>query len=271
MNTLLQASILVSLLLGAVLPGCCTTIIVRYDNGRIFIATDTRRMAQSADGNIVPHDDQCKIVFLGRTALAITGMESYEKGGPFDLAPEWNAFDDAKDAYRSSGDDLIGLADDWAQRVARHFSDFNAVHPDRVTALAQMNTLHSLTRAMFIAWVDNSPTLVIRVITLDSSLLQAPTVTVNIGTIPVADDGVTYTSSSVTQELVNAKTGRAAEAERRWADESKKYPESERSWRYLQFLITETSKLEQGVSPQSDILAIPFDGDPYWIEKSTCK
>jgi len=266
-----RAFILAGMILAPVVLGRCTTVIIKFDKDRILIAADTRRILVPNVGKQIMRDDKCKILVLDRTVMAMSGIPSYHSANLLSRAPgPWDAFSDARKAFGPAGIGLGDGASHWSYLLAHHFEDLNAYDPEWVSAQAATTSIHALAEAFFTRWENGSPALETRGIFLHSfSIMQPPTIARSKGQPPMKDGNASL--NGITQELIDATTDRAKEAARRWLDESKKYPETEKPWRYLEFLIRETSKIDPRVSPQSDIIAIPREGEPYWIKRAACK
>jgi hypothetical protein len=211
------------------------------------------------------YDHYDKILILGSFAFAATGSVDYRRDmTTIDPANGWNLFDDANTAFTLHGNDVTQVADEWASRAVAHYSELYRVHPERVAAAAKANNV--LVFGLFFIWKDGTPQIITRGIIF--APLQLVPVTSGSGVIPIEEKEIS--TDSVTMDLIDGKTEGAKAAAGRWEAAKKNLKpqestEPELAWRHLQFLIQETSSLDSGVSPESDILEIPVDGKPKWI------
>ena len=75
-------------------------------------------------------DDRCKVLSLGKTGVALSGVINYEKKLQSDAMQDWDALVDAKSAYSSEGDDTQKIAAEWARLSVLHYQEFYRFAPN---------------------------------------------------------------------------------------------------------------------------------------------
>ena len=68
------------------------------------------------------HDDGCKILPLGTSAVGISGNLDYKRTDLSDQLTDWDALSDAEAAYARYDKNLHTMADDWARRGVLHYN-----------------------------------------------------------------------------------------------------------------------------------------------------
>jgi hypothetical protein len=113
-----------------------TIVVFGQTGGRFVIAADSR----VAFDNRPPEDNQCKIAAskTNRIVFAATGPVGYTNQGGIDLAPTWNAFDDAKtvvleewaDPKPDTAAEAAGrLARAWEKKILDRWNTLQLLNP----------------------------------------------------------------------------------------------------------------------------------------------
>jgi hypothetical protein len=162
-------------------PTGATTIVVKLEKGRIFLAADSRlgHLERGSDPSLQAqtqshawHDDGCKLVSVGRAAAGVSGDLDYKRIDPVDEVPDWSAASDANFALAIYGGNLRAAARDWVQRATQHYEVFRQSDPARVRALANVNSEHVLVDAFFVGWEGTNPMLIWEKVALDETSLS---------------------------------------------------------------------------------------------------
>jgi hypothetical protein len=179
---------------------------------------------------------------------------------------DWNAFDDARETSKTDGGNVNVVADDWALHSVAHYQAFYKADPKRVADIVKGHS-HILELGQFFYWQDGVPKVLVKIIELDPN--QPSPVFSEERVVTITDRELS--TNEHTQELIDAKTAAAKKATVEWKKYARKLSPEKRAWNHLQFLIQETSKVDDTVSSESDILKIPEKGAPNWISTSGCK
>jgi hypothetical protein len=244
-----------------------TSIVVKLEKNKIILAGDTRlgRLDVGSSGNVF-HDDGCKILPLGTSAIGISGNLDYKRIDPYDRLPDWDAISDAEAAYAQYNKNLQAMADEWARRAVLHYNAFYKLVPKRVRELANVNSDRVLLDAFFVGWLGpNTPVIIWEKIYLSETLHPA----VHSNSQILYYRSLPYTTNSITQQLIEGD--RATFTANKWKPESMKIPEDERGWRWLEFLIKATHDYDESVGPHVNVLEIHFDRQAKWLQNLTCK
>jgi len=259
------------LLLGTLRLAFGTTIVVKLERNRIIMAADTREdrlTPTSGQHDHAFHDNGCKIVALGPTAVGISGNLDYKRNSPSDTLSDWSALSDADAAFREHAGDIFGMAKDWAQRSARHYALFNETAPQRVQQLASVNSEHVLVDAFFVGWVGQVPILIWEKVYLDGNAFSA-VISVKEQILPPRE--LPYTTNAITQELIEGGSSRTESAMTEWKAISSTMSKQEADWRQIGYFVKATGKYDESVGPTANILEIPAGGEATWLQNVTCR
>jgi hypothetical protein len=260
----------IALMLAFASPAFATTLVVRLENGRILLAADTRQevfnpdqetMRKSAGG-----DARCKVRALGTMGFAVAGVVEYNGQGSTEALPDWSAFADATDAWKSVGESIPDVAADWAKRSVAHFTQLYAVNPGRVKQLASSNIERLLQIAFFAGWGNGSPVFLVEILSYEpgsSPVIQVHTQDRQITEAP-------FSTNAITQELIEGTTDRAQRAAQEWDTVSESIVTTDLAWKHVAFYIQKTAAYDPGVSPVVDVLSIPAGKPAEWLERSAC-
>jgi hypothetical protein len=247
-----------------------TSVVASLGLQRIILAADTRAalLEPGSSENIHHfHEDSCKIIPLGPTAIAVSGNRDYKRNMKTDPIPDWDALLDAKAAYAAQGNDLHEMAKDWARRSARHYAFFYAAVPQRVRRLASGNPDHVLIMAFVVGWRGRIPLLYWEKVYLDEELLSPIQVSEQL--LPYR--GLPYTTNAVTQGLIEGDSQRMKDAVAKWKETSLTIPTNEQGWRWVEFLIKSTASYEENVGQKVNVIQIPLGGQAEWLQNLTCR
>jgi hypothetical protein len=242
-----------------------TSVVAKLGLRRIILEADTRGGLVAPGVPDSHHDDVCKIIPLGRSALAVSGNESY-KSGINDLVPDWDALSDAKSAYAMHGNVLHELAQEWARRSAAFYTWFYLIAPQRVKELASVNPQHVLIDAFVVGWQGQVPIVYWELVCLDQN--SAPPIQISEVVLPLRE--TPYTTNRVTRELLEGDSQRTTDAAAQWKKMSLGVPATELDWRWMEFVIKSTNRYDGSVAPDVNVIQIPFGGRAEWIQNLTC-
>lgn len=243
-----------------------TSIVVKLEKDKIILAGDSRlgRLDGGSPQNGF-RDDGCKIFPLGRSAVGISGNLDYKRTDVSDQLSDWDALSDAKTAYERYDKNLQAMADEWARRGALHYNNFYALAPKRVRMLASENPSRVLLNAFFVGWLDsNAPVIIWKKIYIEEN--SFPVVRSNSQRLYYRE--LPYTTHETTQQLIEGN--QATVVANKWKSESMKILESERDWRWLEFLIKTTHAYDRSVGERVNVLEIYFDRQAKWLQNLTC-
>jgi hypothetical protein len=248
-----------------------TSVVAKLEKHRIILAADTRQDRLdtfSGKSHHSFHDDGCKILPLGTSAIAVSGNVDYKRNDPADGIPDWDALSDARAAYTAHGQDLQALADDWARRGAMHYNDFYVFAANRVRELAGVNSDRILLDAFFVGWEGRptAPIIIWEKVYLDENSL--PVVRTSFQKLSYRE--LPYTTNFTTQQLIEGDSDRTRTIATKWKSQSLKIVDGERDWRSVEFLIRATGEYEESVGQKVDVLEIPSDGQAEWLQNITC-
>jgi hypothetical protein len=247
-----------------------TTVVAKVESDRIILAADTRANVLKKSSNPKTehafHDDVCKVVALGKFGFAATGYSDYKRVELGDMVSDWNANEDARTSYASHADSLLEMADDWGRRAIQHYSTFYLTAPDRVKTFARANDANILVQGVFAGWDTNGqPTLIFVRVTLDQTAL--PPIVGTRYVFPQRD--LPYTTNGNTQKLIEGDPEQTRAIGKNWKKRSKKFPESQRDWRLVEFLVRSTSDIDETVGKDVDVLEVQPSGST-WLQNSSC-
>jgi hypothetical protein len=244
-----------------------TSLVAKLDLQRIIIATDGRRDSVEEGQAATRHhykDDSCKLSAFGSTAVAVAGNRSYIRHVATDAVPNWDALDDAKAAQLAHGYDVHAVAMDWATRAAREYTVFYQINPRRVIQMAEVNAQHVLVDAFVVGWQDGIPVLYWEKVSLEVSNTHPIRQTEQL----LGLRALPYTTNPETQSLIEGN--RATENGKLWKEQSLHFPQSERDWRWLEFLIASTHDYDDSVGKDVNVVEVPVSGQARWLQNRTC-
>jgi hypothetical protein len=233
---------------------------VKLEKRRILVAADNREgLAVGTSSNL--SDSQCKIRSFDGTVVAFSGVVSY-----WDSSSKlgWNAFSDAQEAYQSHGESAPGFARTWIKLLDGHVGAFARSDPNFIHDLG-LSPGDIVCGGYFLRWVFGSPVVLLEWVIPEANLIRVN----EYGKLP--EMGTEESTNKTTQELIEGQTPRAKAVALKWKSLSQRYPKSEVSWRHLEFLIRETSKLDPTVSPTSDVVEITSSNKLIWRSKIVCR
>lgn len=242
-----------------------TSIVVKINKQKIVIAADSL----GVDANGVDHEDQCKIVRSGNAAFAATGISSFTPSFSPSLAsaPAWDAKSAARIAYTDHKNDVDGAANEWLTSAERFFTSLPPTDQRRARSLTAGDPDHVLVGGVFAGWgPGRDAKLIIEYIRYEAP--DSPRVQHLIQNLKVRD--LPYTTNAVTQKLFETDPSLATEVAARWKTQVSAFPMSERQWRWLEFLVQQTSRYAK-VGTTVDVLELRRDGSPVWLQNLTCK
>ena len=212
------------------------------------------------------HDDVCKIIPLGRSALGVSGNPFYNSG-IFDLVPDWNALSEAKAAYALHSDNPHKMAEEWSRRAAAFYNWFDLIAPQRVRELASVNPEHVLIDAFVVSWENQVPVLYWELVYLDETVSPS----VRTLELPQPYQEMPYTTNATTRDLFEGDSQRTKDAAAQWKKMSLNIPAAELDWRWVEFIIKSTSSYDGSVGPDVNVIQIPVGGKAEWLQNLTCK
>jgi len=242
-----------------------TSIVVEIGEQKIVIAADT--LGVDAAGAV--HEDQCKIVLAGRAAFAATGISSFTPSFSLSLSgvPGWDAKSEATIAYAAHNNDIEAAANQWLTKAEQYFTRLPPADQQRARSLTEGDPDHILVGGVFVGWgPSGNPKLIMEYIRYekpDSARVQRL-----IQTLPIRD--LPYTTNAVTQKLFETDPTLTRATATKWKTQAMAFPKSERKWRWLEFLIRQTSGYAK-VGTTVDVLELRRDSQPVWLENLTCK
>jgi hypothetical protein len=244
-----------------------TTIVVKMEKGRIILAADTRRSVLTVNP-FTPttyFDDNCKIVTVGKVGVGITGNSDYRVVDTGDPVAAWDAREDAKAVLLEHRGDLSAIADQWQKKAVSHFVSFFRANPNRVRGYA--NSKNELLEGLFAGWDrKHRPELIVVKIVVDA--LVPDGISGNASVFGVRD--MPYTSNEITRELIEEPLEQSRNVSTNWASESEHVPQSERGWRYVEFIIKATADYDPTVGKVANVLELLPYRRYKWIQNNCC-
>jgi hypothetical protein len=233
-----------------------TSIVIKLQEQRIVIAADT--LGIDSAGTV--HEDQCKILPFGKAAFSVTGISSFSP--TLASGSNWDAKSVAQAAYAAHTDDIEAAADDWGGRAERYFGGLAI--SDRLRA---RSLVHVLFAGVFVGWDSHGAAkLIFEMVRFEEPDLVR---TQHRRAILTPRD-LPYTTNVITQQLIEGNSTQTQAVNHEWRTRSKEFPTSERDWRWLEFLIEETSKLDK-VGKRVDVLELNRDDHSNWLQNLTCQ
>lgn len=248
-----------------------TSVVIKVGKDRIILAADTRRkaMSSSVSNSHDFHDDLCKVTPLGRIGFVAAGYsEHYEKSPQGKADWSWSASEDAQTSYRLHPNDIAEMADDWRAREIEIFKTLYSLHPSLVQELAHADYSTPLVIGHFAGWNNEGrPTLILEMITLNKGPFARPFVLNPIVAVPFVfhERGLPYSTNNYTEDLIEHDAVTAKE----WSVRSKTFPEAQRDWRWLEFLIQSTAPHDEETGKYVDVLEIQAS-DSCWLQRKAC-
>ena len=102
-----------------------TSVVAKVSEAKVVIAADTLGI----DSEGARHEDQCKIVPLGKYVFAAASIASFRATLP---KSSWDSKLEAEAAYKSHETDIEAAASDWLERAERYFGNLRGA--DRLRA-----------------------------------------------------------------------------------------------------------------------------------------
>jgi len=242
-----------------------TSIVVKIDKQNIVIAADT--LGVDAAGGV--HEDQCKIVLAGRAAFAATGISSFTpsfSASPSAM-PNWDAKSEATISYAAHSNDVEAAANEWLTKAEQYFTHLALADQRRARSLTEGDPDYVLVGGVFVGWsASGNIKLIMEYVRYEkpySGLVQHI-----VQILPIRD--LPYTTNAVTQRLFETDLTLTKATAIKWKTQAKAFPESERGWRWLEFLIRQTSEYAK-VGTTVDVLELRQNGQTVWLQNLTCK
>lgn len=136
----------------------------------------------------------------------------------------------------------------------------------RAQSLVASSPDHALTAGVFVGWdVKGKAELILEAIRYKGPNLEQMEDIVEFQ----GSRDLPYTSSVLTQELIEGNTDRTKEARKEWARKSKTFPKKELDWRWLEFLIQKTGAFTD-VGQKVDIVQLTPEGHSEWLQRCAC-
>ncbi len=249
-----------------------TSVVVMLEKDRIILAADTRRSdLTESSGLSRSHDDYCKITKLGRFAFAAAGSPDYKRSDPSDPVGDWNVGDDARTSYRLHPNNLVEMADDWKTRVIGRFANLYRFHPRLVSQAARENDGDILLVGLFAGWDNGRPALAAVAILLNYAPFALSSMLTPIGGFRnmIYERPEPYTTNGSTRQLINGDSELGKATAKKWAVMAQRFPESQRDWRWIEFLIQSTNAYDKGVGKDVDVLDIRASRSS-WLQRKAC-
>jgi hypothetical protein len=242
-----------------------TSIVVKLGEQRIVIVADT--LGVDAAGNV--HEDQCKIVQVGRAAFAATGISSFTPSFSPTLSAvaNWDAKSEARDAYAAHNDDVEAAANEWLAKAERYFIGLPIADRLRARSLTDGDPDNILVGGVFVGWSPSgSAKLIMEYVRfVEPDVIQVQHL---IQMLPVRD--LPYTTNAATKKLFEGDPTLAKLIGSKWKIRAKSFPKSEQNWRWLEFLVQQTSNYAK-VGTKVDVLELRQNDQPAWLQNLTCK
>jgi len=238
-----------------------TSVVAKVGKEKIVIAADT--LGIDAAGTI--HEDQCKILPLGKYVFAAASIASFSSTWPNSSA--WDSKIEAQAAYRSHEGDIEAAAHDWLERAERYFSNLRGADRLRARSMVASSPDHVLAVGVFVGWsAEGEAEFLLEAIRFKESSPEQVEHLIEV----FGSRDLPYTTNLITGELIEGHSDRANEAGREWEMKSKTFPKAEREWRWLEFLIQKTGTITQ-VGQQVDVLQFTRTGHSKWLQRRACE
>ncbi len=222
------------------------------------------------------HDDYCKITPLGRVGFAAAGYSDHsENSSTGKTLWSWSASGDALTSYRLHPNNLAEMADDWRAREIELFKTLYSLHPSLIQELARADNSTPLVIGHFAGW-DNEgrPTLILEMIVFNKGpfgLLNQQSALNPIVAIPVVfhERDLPYSTNNYTEDLIEHDPVKASAAAKNWSVRSRRFPEPQRDWRWLEFLIQSTAPSDEEVGKGVYVREIKASSS-FWLQRKAC-
>ncbi len=228
------------------------------------------------------HDDYCKIIALPKVGFAATGYSDHtERNAIGVVAWSWSALEDAQTSYGLHPDNITDMADDWRTREIEIFSNLYVLHQNLVKELAGADGKTPLVIGHFVGW-DNEgqPTLILESI----ALYQGPFTLLNPAISPpssvfapivgyrtvLLERDLPYSTNNYTESLIESDPALSSPVAKKWSEGAKRLSESERDWRWVEFLIRRTADQDKAVGRCVAVLEIRPSGTT-WLQPQACR
>jgi hypothetical protein len=180
---------------------------------------------------------------------------------------DWDARADAREAFVHHAGDLHATAEEWASRAALHYSSFLAAQPERVRELAASNRQHMLVLGTFAGWDEHEDATLI----FEWIYLNPGTSSIENRNFVLPSRALPYTTNATTQDLIEGNSYRSTRLVANWQLASESYPSPERGWRWLEFLIQNTSDYDQTVGREVNVLDLTPNENASWLQNYSCR
>jgi hypothetical protein len=236
-----------------------TSVVAKVSEAKVVIAADTLGI----DSEGTRHEDQCKIVPLGKYVFAAASIASFRATLP---KSSWDSKLEAEAAYKSHETDIEAAASDWLERAERYFGNLRGADRMRARSMVASSPDHALAVGVFAGWnAEGKAEFVLEAIRYKEPTLEQIE---HIIEVEKSRD-LPYTSNVVTQELIEGHTDRTSEASKEWAMKSKTFPKEKLGWRWLEFLIQKTGAFAD-VGQKVDIMQLTREGHSKWLQRCAC-
>ena len=253
-----------SAVLGWTSTASATSMVAMVEKDRIILAADTRRRLNTGGHSSDPQDDSCKIVTLGKIGLALTGNIDYKKASPNDL-DDWNALGEFRTSYHLHPDNLVAIANDWGNRAQQHYVAFYSRNRRRVKELAGANTV--LILGFLVGWDDKGrPALIAERVNLYETS-NPPIVATGVAAY---ERDLPYAENKFTDDLIEGDPELVRATAKKWTTRAPQFPESQRAWRWVAFLVQSTNAYDKEVGTDVDVLEIRASGS-HWLHRAACR
>jgi hypothetical protein len=238
-----------------------TSVVAKVGKDKIVIAADTLGI----DAAGTTHEDQCKIVPLGKYVFAAASIATFSPTWP--NTSSWDSKIEAQAAHKSHEGDIEAAASDWRERAERYFSNLRGADRLRARSMVASSPDHVLAVGVFVGWnAKGKAEFILEAIRYKEPDLEQIEQLIEI----LGSRDLPYTENVITAELIEGHTSRTSEARKEWEMKSKTFPKAERDWRWLEFLIQKTGTLTQ-VGQQVDVFQFTRTGHSEWLQRRACE
>jgi hypothetical protein len=248
------------------IPAHATSIVALVQPDRILLAADSR---SGSDGPSEGTDDKfCKIVVMNDGAFALNGISSTSHKDDNSIA--WEGFALGKEMYAKHHQDILGAANEWADRTVTFWTPFfshQVEDGERILRDSGVDIVDYDVAGFFRN--PDRPRVVIGSVQIDRMVgpPRKPQKVVHI----FGPQTEPYSSNPITMELIAGQTERAKTTLTAWLQKLNTIKESDRNMRTLEYLIQQTANYDHHVNRTVNILEIEANKKPHWLQNITCK
>lgn len=236
-----------------------TSVVAKVGTDKVVIAVDTLGI----DGEGTRHEDQCKIVPIGKYVFAAASIASFWATLP---KSSWDSKTEAEAAYKDHESDMDAAASDWLERAERYFNNLRGADRMRARSMVASSPDHALAVGVFVGWSAKGKAEFV----LEAIRYKEPNIEEVEHIIETSGSrDLPYTSNVITQELIEGHTDRSSEARKEWATKSEAFRKKEQGWRWLEFLIQKTGTFAD-VGQKVDIIQLTRKGRSEWLQRCAC-